>query len=114
MGAYQLIHADGHRTVLTINGRDEWALQQLLRTGSKGCTPKDNPAPRWSGYVFNLRRMGIDIETVHERHGGDVQSPRHAGRDQLRPQLLLLRFPLRPHSPPRPPPPAAMGNDIES
>lgn len=71
MGAYQLIHADGHCSVLTINGRDEWALQQLVEASSKGCTPKDNPAPRWSGYVFNLRRLGIDIETVHERHGGD-------------------------------------------
>lgn len=70
MSSYRLIQVDGHCSVLTINGRDEWALQQLVEAGSKGCTPKDNPAPRWSGYVFNLRRLGIDIETVHERHGG--------------------------------------------
>ena len=70
MGTYRLTHAAGHCSVLTINGRDEWGLKQLLEAGAKGCTPKDNPAPRWSGYVFNLRRLGIDIETVHERHGG--------------------------------------------
>lgn len=70
MGTYRLIHEDGHYSVLTINGRDEWALKQLIDAGAKGCTPKDNPAPRWSGYVFNLRRLGIDIETVPECHGG--------------------------------------------
>jgi hypothetical protein len=71
MGLYRVNHPDGHSSVLTINGRDEWALQQLMNAGAKGCTPKDNPAPRWSGYVFNLRQMGLDIETVHERHGGE-------------------------------------------
>lgn len=71
MGTYRHIHEDGHSSVLTIKGRDEWALQQLIKARGKGCTPKDNPAPRWSGYVFNLRQVGIDIETLHERHGGE-------------------------------------------
>lgn len=70
MGAYRIMHEDGHCSVLTINGRDEWALQQLKKAGVKGCTPIDNPAPRWSGYVHNLRSLGIDIETRHEPHGG--------------------------------------------
>ncbi len=70
MGIYRLKHEDGHCSVLTINGRDEWALQQLTKAGVKGCTPIDNPAPRWSGYVHNLRGQGIDIETCHQPHGG--------------------------------------------
>ena len=71
MSLYRLNHPDGHFSMLKINGRDEWALKQLMKAGSKGCTPKDNPAPRWSGDVFNLRQLGLDIETVHERHGGE-------------------------------------------
>lgn len=71
MGTYRLLHADGHCSVLTIKGRDEWALQQLVKASSKGCTPKDNPAPRWSAYVYNLRQMGLEIETVREHHGGE-------------------------------------------
>jgi hypothetical protein len=30
-----------------------------------------NPAPRWSGYIWELRRLGIDIETLREPHGGE-------------------------------------------
>lgn len=59
----------GEHTVI-VSGRDAWALQQLVNAGPKGCTPIDNPGPRWSGYVFNLRQIGIDIETVHEPHKG--------------------------------------------
>lgn len=57
-------------TTLDLVGRDAWALMQLLLAGERGCTPIDNPAPRWSAYVFKLRRHGIAIETVNERHGG--------------------------------------------
>lgn len=56
--------------VLTVAGRDAWALNQLVRAGERGCTPLDNPGPRWSGYVFNLRELGLAIETVNEAHGG--------------------------------------------
>ena len=51
-------------------GRDAWALQELVRAGDAGCTPIDNPGPRWSGYVHNLRKLGLAIETIHESHGG--------------------------------------------
>lgn len=60
-----------------LKGRDEWALLELLRAGTRGCTPIDNPAPRWSSYVHKLRRAGLDVETVHERHGGAFAG-RHA------------------------------------
>jgi len=55
----------------TAKGRDAFALLELLKAGPNGCTPIDNPGPRWSGYVFNLKRThGLDIETRHEPHRG--------------------------------------------
>lgn len=54
----------------TVTGRDAWALLELVRNGEKGCTPIDNPAPRWSAYVFNLREAGFTIETLNEQHKG--------------------------------------------
>lgn len=55
----------------TVHGRDAWALSELLRAGPRGCTPIDNPGPRWSGYVHNLRhRYGLAVQTIHENHGG--------------------------------------------
>lgn len=60
---------DGEACV-KVSGRDAWALQELLDAGEMGCTPIDNPAPRWSGYVFKLRAAGFNIETVHEVHKG--------------------------------------------
>lgn len=54
----------------TATGRNAWALLALWKAGTQGVTPIDTPAPRWSGYVHNLRRAGVPIETVHEKHGG--------------------------------------------
>lgn len=55
----------------TASGRDGWALLELIAAGPNGCTPIDNPAPRWSAYVHALRHeRGLDIETVNEGHGG--------------------------------------------
>lgn len=56
--------------VLKLNGRDAWTLNELVRCGERGCTPIDNPAPRWSAYVHNLRKEGLRIETITEPHGG--------------------------------------------
>jgi hypothetical protein len=72
---------------VTLTGRDPWAMEQLLAAGECGCTPIDNPAPRWSGYVFNLRQMGFEIETLHEPHNG--QFPGTHARYVLRSEVLL-------------------------
>jgi hypothetical protein len=57
--------------VQTAKGRDAWALLELEReAGKRGCTPITTPGPRWSAYVFNLRGMGLIIETIHESHDG--------------------------------------------
>ena len=54
----------------TVIGRDAWALQQLMSAGNSGCTSLNNPAPRWSHYVWKLRQAGINVETVTEPHSG--------------------------------------------
>lgn len=58
-------------------GRFAWALSELIRAGQKGVTPIERPAPRWSHYVFRLRRDGVGIATVEEPHGGSYAG-RHA------------------------------------
>jgi hypothetical protein len=70
-------------------GRDAWALQNLLRAGERGCTPIDTPGPRWSHYVFKLRRAGFIIETIDENHSGPFAGT-HA-RYVLRSQVTILR-----------------------
>jgi len=60
---------DGTRRI-EIKGRDLWALHELVKAGPKGCTPITRPGPRWSGYVYNLRKAGFEIETIHEGHKG--------------------------------------------
>ncbi|HZQ01664.1 MAG TPA: hypothetical protein VFB13_19120 [Reyranella sp.] len=56
---------------MDLAGREAWALANLVAAGPDGCTPIDTPGPRWSDYVFKLRRRGIDVATVTEAHGGD-------------------------------------------
>jgi hypothetical protein len=55
---------------IVVSGRDRWALECLIRAAEKGCTPIDTPGPRWSAYVYNLRNLGICIETLNETHKG--------------------------------------------
>jgi hypothetical protein len=45
---------------VTLRGRDAWALLALKAANDSGCTPIDNPGPRWSGCVHKL----------HETEGG--------------------------------------------
>lgn len=61
---------DAEPFIIAIKGRDRWALESLIDAGLKGCTPIDWPGPRWSAYVFNLRCLGVLIDTNHEGHAG--------------------------------------------
>ena len=54
-----------------LNGRLGWAMVQLAEAGANGVTPITRPAPRWSGYVYDLRELGIPIETIIEPHEGN-------------------------------------------
>ena len=69
--AYTVKTTGGDVFRVVVSGRVRWALDQLWQAGRAGCTPIDNPAPRWSAYIFDLRDMGIEIETIHEPHAGE-------------------------------------------
>jgi hypothetical protein len=85
------IHArigDADGPVVIVRGREAWALRMLIASGERGCTPIDHPGPRWSGYVYDLRKFGIVIETVRERHGGEF--PGDHARYVLRSHVIIL------------------------
>ena len=68
---FNIANSDGSQRTIELKGRDAWALNELIKAGNKGCTPIDNPGPRWSAYVHKLRHVyGIEIETRHEAHKG--------------------------------------------
>lgn len=85
---YLIVSPDGQSSQITVKGRNRWALEALMKAGRRGCTPIDNPAPRWSAYTYNLRQMGVAIETVHEQHGGAFSG--NHGRYILRCQVLRV------------------------
>lgn len=62
------VRAVARGDILQFRGRDAWALNCLITAGELGCTPICHPGPRWSGYVFKLRRAGLDVETITEKH----------------------------------------------
>ncbi|MBB1498538.1 hypothetical protein H5394_10340 [Paracoccus sp. MC1862] len=65
------IRCEGDAPCLIIaKGRDRWALEALMAAGPNGCTPINNPAPRWAAYIHNLRALGVAIDTITEKHGG--------------------------------------------
>lgn len=54
------------------NGREALTLLTLVERGSKGVSGVDfpgGPAYRLGAYVFDLREMGVGIETGSESHG---------------------------------------------
>lgn len=61
---------DGDAFTITVKGRPRWALEQLVLAGPKGCTPINDPAPRWASYVHILRGLDVPIETLTEAHKG--------------------------------------------
>lgn len=82
-GASYTVQNEGQAPfVVTVKGRVQWALDRLREAGPRGVTPIEEPGPRWSAYVFDLRALGVQIETVHESHGGDY--PGTHGRYVLR------------------------------
>jgi hypothetical protein len=82
------LHVADDVQILDLKGREEWALSHLLAAGSRGCTPIDTPGPRWSDYVYKLKKRGIVIETITEAHGGPYRG--HHGRYVLRSKVERL------------------------
>jgi len=81
-GLYHITPEGGEPFTLYAMGREAWALDRLRWAGPKGCTPIEQPAPRWSAYVHTLRGHGVPIETLYEPHGGEFSG--HHGRYILR------------------------------
>jgi hypothetical protein len=79
---------DGQERV--VRGRYAWALAELVKAGPAGCTPITQPGPRWSGYILKLRKAGIEIETIHEMHGGAYAG--HHARYVLRSPIEVVEF----------------------
>ena len=85
--AFNVYEGETVRTI-TPTGRDAWALAELILAGAEGCAPITTPGPRWSGYVFKLKRIyRLNIETVTEMHGGDYAG-KHAAY-VLRPRVAF-------------------------
>jgi len=84
---YLLYPDDGDPFEIRASGRFDWALDELIKAGSEGIIPMENPAPRWSAYVHVLRSLGIEIDTVMEPHEGPF--PGKHGRYVL--QSLVLK-----------------------
>lgn len=80
------IEPDG--VVQSAVGRDAWCLEQLLRVGDRGFTSLENPAPRISHYIFKLRKAGLLIESIDEKHDG-LYAGYHA-RYVLRSRVTVL------------------------
>lgn len=64
-----------------LQGRLGWAMMQLAEAGARGVTTIERPAPRWSGYIHELRGMGFPIETEMVPHEGSY--PGHHARYRL-------------------------------
>jgi hypothetical protein len=69
-------------------GREAWTLRRLVDAGSAGVTTIDHPAPRWSHYIYKLRRAGLVITTDYEGHKGDF--PGTHGRYRLETPVTVI------------------------
>lgn len=76
---------DGGARRVALTGRVAWTMLELAEAGDTGCTPVTHPAPRWSDYVFRLRKDGFAVETITEKHGGPFSGThaRYVLRDRV-------------------------------
>jgi hypothetical protein len=77
---------DGQRQ--TFEGRECWTLSHLINAGPAGITTLEQPAPRWSHYVFKLRKAGLVISTDREFHSGPY--PGSHGRYRLETPVTIV------------------------
>ncbi len=75
-------------TPLTLTKRAEFFLEEMLVAGSEGITTIDYPGVRVGDAIHKLRKAGVDVQTLHEAHGGDFAG--HHGRYVLRSRIVRL------------------------
>jgi hypothetical protein len=68
--------------------REAWTLRRLVEAGRRGVTTIDYPAPRWSHYVYKLRKAGLAITTDYESHKGEF--PGNHGRYRLETPVTII------------------------
>jgi hypothetical protein len=73
---------------LTFSGREAWTIRHLINAGPAGVTTLEQPAPRWSHYIYKLRQAGLVITTDYEPHGGSF--PGTHGRYRLETKVTLV------------------------
>lgn len=69
--AYRVTPSLGASFRIVVSSRDRWALGQLRKAGAEGCPPIHNPAPSCAAYAYDLRALGVEIETITEPHEGE-------------------------------------------
>ena len=74
--------------VASFVGREAWCLRHLIGAGANGLTTLDHPAPRWSHYIFKLRKAGLAISTDVELHHGSY--PGQHGRYRLESPVTVV------------------------
>lgn len=72
----------------TFVGREAWALRNLVDAGHAGLTTLSQPAPRWSHYIYRLRKAGLGISTDYETHSGEF--PGNHGRYRLETAVTVI------------------------
>lgn len=92
---FALHRPDGSMQILELAGRAEWALSHLIAAGDAGCTPIDTPGPRWAHYIWLLRGRGVDVQTLHEAHGGPFAGTHARYRIRSRIERLTSVTPRR-------------------
>lgn len=83
------------REMLRVKGREAWTLNCLLETEQSGVVPLERPAPRWSAYVYSLRKRRLVIYTIDEQHAGPYSGTH--GRYVLRTPLKCGESRLHTH-----------------
>jgi len=86
---YIVTNPSGESFTLTLKGRNKWAMEALISAGKQGCTSINQPAPRWSAYIHNLRTFGVAIKTVIDRQG-DTFAGNHARYVLLAEAAIIL------------------------
>jgi hypothetical protein len=79
LARYTVQDGEGEAREIRLMGRDRWALEMLIRAGSRGITAIEMNGPRLHAYIFDLRHEhGLSIIREDEPHSGDF--PGHHGR----------------------------------
>lgn len=68
---YLIRDPGGWERVITVSGRERWALETLMAAGATGCTSLTAPAHRLASYVCRLRDKGVLIVTEREQNDGE-------------------------------------------